>query len=58
VTQTDHGTKHGNLSLLGAYAAPVLSTVLLVLLGHTPASVNLLVAGSLVASGAWIAATG
>ena len=42
----DYGTKHGDLPVLGtiAYAAPVLSTLLLVLLGLAPASVELLIA--------------
>jgi len=53
----DHGTKHGDLPVLGtlAYGAPVLSTLLLVLLGLAKASVELLVACSLVVGGAWVA---
>jgi drug/metabolite transporter (DMT)-like permease len=53
----DYGTKHGHVSVLGviSYAAPVLSTLLLVLLGYTPVSLSLLAACALVAGGAWIA---
>lgn len=53
----DYGTKHGNVPLLGtlSYAAPVISTALLVLLGRTPASVSLLLACGFVVGGAWIA---
>jgi drug/metabolite transporter (DMT)-like permease len=53
----DYGTKHGNLSALGAlsYSAPVLSSLLLVLLGYTPGSPRLAAACVLVTAGAWIA---
>ena len=53
----DYGTKHGDLPVLGsiAYAAPVLSTLLLVLLGLAQASVELFAACALVVGGAWIA---
>ena len=53
----DHGTKHGELAVLGtlAYAAPVLSTLLLVALGRAGASIELAAACALVAGGAWIA---
>ena len=53
----DYGTKHGDLPVLGtiAYAAPVLSTLLLVLLGLAPATVELAAACALVVGGAWIA---
>ena len=53
----DHGTKQGNVSLLGtlSYAAPVLSTLLLVIFGRASASANLLVACALVTTGAWVA---
>ena len=53
----DYGTKHGNVSLLGtlSYAAPLLSTVLLVVLGRAPATLSLLFACVLVVGGAWIA---
>ncbi len=53
----DYGTKHGRLGLLGAlsYAAPVLSTMLLVVFGYAPATWSLLVACLLVVGGAWIA---
>ena len=53
----DYGTKHGELPVLGtlAYGAPVLSTLLLVLLGLAPITLELLLACSLVVGGAWIA---
>ena len=53
----DHGTKHGNISLLGtlSYAAPVLSTLLLVTFGRASASISLLMACLLVPAGAWVA---
>lgn len=53
----DYGTKHGDLPVLGtiAYGAPVLSTLLLVLLGLAPATVELVAACALVVGGAWIA---
>lgn len=53
----DYATKHGHVGVLGAlsYAAPVLSTLLLVLLGYTPASLSLLAACALVVGGAWTA---
>jgi drug/metabolite transporter (DMT)-like permease len=55
----DHGTKQGHLGLLGtlSYAAPVLSTVLLVTFGRASASMSLLAACALVVAGAWIATT-
>lgn len=56
----DHGIKHGNIQLLGvlAFATPLLSTVLLVLIGGANLTTNILLAcvaitlGALVASGA------
>jgi drug/metabolite transporter (DMT)-like permease len=53
----DHGTKQGNISLLGtlSYAAPVLSTLLLVTFGRASASISLLMACVLVTAGAWVA---
>ena len=53
----DHGTKQGNVSLLGtlSYAAPILSTILLVTFGRAAASISLLVACVLVTAGAWVA---
>lgn len=53
----DHGTKHGELPILGtlAYGAPVLSTLLLVMLGFAPLTVQLGVACALVVGGAWVA---
>lgn len=54
---SDHGTKHGELPVLGtlAYGAPVLSTLLLVLLGLAPPTLELVAACALVVGGAWIA---
>lgn len=53
----DLGMKHGNIQFLGvaAYAAPVLSTLLLILTGIAPFSWALLAAAGLIAAGAWIA---
>ena len=53
----DRGTKQGNVSLLGtlSYAAPVVSTLLLVIFGRASASTSLLVACMLVTAGAWVA---
>ena len=53
----DYGTKHGDLPLLGtlAYGAPVLSTLLLVLLGLARPTVALGTACALVVGGAWVA---
>lgn len=53
----DYATKHGQVATLGtiSYAAPVLSTLQLVMLGYTPASLDLLTASALVVAGAWIA---
>jgi drug/metabolite transporter (DMT)-like permease len=53
----DYGTKHGDLSLLGvlAYAAPVLSTLLLVLAGRADPSWTLAVACTLIVGGAVLA---
>lgn len=56
----DHGTKHGDLPVLGtlAYGAPVLSTLLLLLLGLSAATVELAAACALVVGGAWVATRG
>lgn len=53
----DHGTKHGRLPLLGvfSYAAPVLSTLLLVIAGGAEPSWQLATAALLVAGGAALA---
>ncbi|WP_298215922.1 hypothetical protein [Acidocella sp.] len=53
----DQATKHGNLPLLGAlsYLAPLVSTLLLVLTGHAPASLALALAALLVVGGAALA---
>jgi drug/metabolite transporter (DMT)-like permease len=55
----DHGTKHGNIALLAtmSYAAPVLSTLFLVLFGFAHPGIQLLVACVLVVGGAWVAST-
>ena len=54
----DHATKHGQLALLGtlSYLAPLLSTLLLIAMGETRASVTILLAAVLVIAGAAVAA--
>jgi drug/metabolite transporter (DMT)-like permease len=54
----DYGTKHGNLALLGvaSYAAPVLSTLLLVAAGDAAPTWQLAAAALLVSAGAAVAA--
>lgn len=54
----DFGVKRGDIQLLGtaSYAAPLLSTLVLVLAGVTAASINLILAAALIASGAAMAA--
>ncbi len=54
----DVGVKRGNIQLLGvaSYAAPVLSTLTLVLAGITPPSWSLFLAALLIAGGALLAA--
>jgi drug/metabolite transporter (DMT)-like permease len=53
----DHATKHGHLALLGplSYLAPLLSTVLLVATGETPARLTLLLAALLIIGGSVVA---
>jgi drug/metabolite transporter (DMT)-like permease len=53
----DHATKHGHLPVLGAlgYLVPLLSTVLLVAAGRTPADPTLFLAAGLIVGGAVIA---
>lgn len=53
----DYATKHGRLPVLGAlsYLAPLLSTLLLVITGHTQATANLAVSSLLIAGGALLA---
>ncbi len=53
----DHATKHGRLATLGtlSYLAPLLSTLLLVAAGRTPARLVILLAATLVIAGAAIA---
>jgi len=54
----DIGVKKGDIQLLGvaAYAAPLLSTLVLILVGVAPASWSLLSAAALIAGGAALAA--
>jgi drug/metabolite transporter (DMT)-like permease len=54
----DVGVKHGDIRLLGvaSYAAPVLSTVFLVLAGYAPATASLAAATALISGGGLIAA--
>ena len=54
----DYGVKHGNIQLLGiaSYAAPLISTVLLILTGEAQSSVALVVACTLIIVGSLIAA--
>lgn len=54
----DVGMKQGNIQLLGvaAYAAPLLSTLLLVAAGITPASATIGIAAALIGGGAAVAA--
>lgn len=56
----DHGTKHGNLPLLGAlsYLAPLLSTLLLIVSGHAEATAVLGAACLLIVGGALLATRG
>lgn len=53
----DHGTKHGDLQILGtlAYAAPLLSTLCLVLAGEAEASWSVALACLFIAGGALLA---
>lgn len=53
----DHGVKHGNIQLLGvaSYAAPLLSTVVLVAAGRAEATTAILIACILITGGAIIA---
>ena len=54
----DHGVKHGDIQLLGvaSYAAPLLSTLVLVLTGLAPAGWQLALAALLITGGAALAA--
>lgn len=53
----DYGVKQGDIRFLGvaSYAAPVLSTLLLVIFGYAAPTLSLALAGSLIVAGAWIA---
>jgi drug/metabolite transporter (DMT)-like permease len=54
----DIGVKHGDIRLLGvaSYAAPLLSTALLVIAGYAPARAGLAIAALLIAGGGLLAA--
>ena len=54
----DHGVKHGDIQLLGvgAYAAPLLSTILLIAFGFAPLTWAVVAAAVLVTAGAGLAA--
>jgi drug/metabolite transporter (DMT)-like permease len=56
----DYGVKHGDIRLLGvaAYAAPVLSTLILVAAGVAPATSALALACALIVGGAVVASRG
>jgi len=56
----DFGVKHGDIRLLGvaAYAAPVLSTLILVAAGFAPATLSLALACALIVGGAVVATRG
>ncbi len=53
----DYGVKQGDIRFLGvaSYAAPVLSTLLLVIFGYAAPTLSLALAGCLIVAGAWIA---
>ena len=53
----DHGVKHGDIRLLGvaSYAAPVLSTLILILAGFAEATLSLAAATALIVTGALLA---
>jgi len=53
----DHGTKHGDIRLLGisAYAAPLLSTLMLVVAGKAAATWSVATAALLIVGGAALA---
>jgi drug/metabolite transporter (DMT)-like permease len=53
----DYGVKHGDIKMLGvaAYAAPVLSTLILVAAGYAPATASLGLACGLIVAGAAVA---
>ena len=54
----DHGVKHGNIQVLGAssYAAPLLSTLILIAAGSAPATATIVGACILITAGAALAA--
>lgn len=56
----DHGTKHGDIRLLGvlSYAAPLISTLLLIGFGRAAATIAVALACALIVGGALIASRG
>lgn len=56
----DHGVKHGDIRVLGAaaYATPLLSTLLLVVVGEARLTASLAVACALIVGGALLASSG
>ena len=54
----DHGVKHGNIQLLGvaSYAAPLLSTLVLIAAGRAQATQAVVIACVLITAGAFVAA--
>ena len=54
----DHGVKHGNIQLVGAssYAAPLLSTLILIVAGRGEATIGIVAACLLITAGAALAA--
>jgi drug/metabolite transporter (DMT)-like permease len=56
----DYGVKHGNIQVLGAasYAAPLLSTLVLIVAGFAEPSLSIIAACLLITGGAVLAAKG
>ena len=54
----DHGVKKGDIQVLGvaSYAAPLLSTLILILFGHGKATLGIIIACLLITGGAFLAA--
>jgi drug/metabolite transporter (DMT)-like permease len=54
----DYGVKKGNIKLLGtlSYAAPLISTILLISFGLAPLTISVIVACIFIVGGAFIAA--
>lgn len=53
----DYGVKHGDIQVLGAcaYAAPLISTALLIVAGHAAPAWSIAIAAVLIAGGAMLA---